>query len=148
MSHDGIVGNIPWLGGGYQTIHAAPLRRGAGHDAPGRLHGRGAPYLPQDAIQSRRNQVMLPSYAELGTHRRNQPCIEFPGNYYIYHDGIEISSFLGDVGEGEALLRFSDITNKTELSGKYSLAWKASDNDIRIGSVWMTGYYTLRIVEV
>ena len=85
----------------------------------------------------------LRKYEELDTAHRGDPCAEYPGTYYIYHNGNEVDTFTGAFGETFARDKLRRVMYHNPLGGTFSLAWKASDTDPRIGQVWFTGYYTV-----
>ena len=75
-------------------------------------------------------------YNELGTAHRNEPCVEYPGTWHAYQDGTELGQY-NTFGEALAAAKLAN----DETGNKTSVGWSASDNDPRIGQVWMTGFY-------
>lgn len=91
---------------------------------------------------------MLMKYAELGHVYRGEPCQEYPGTYYLYHNGKELCSFSGEVGETEARMRLGRTSQTDGREGEFSLAWQCTEGDPRQGEVWFTGYYTIKSLHV
>jgi len=78
-------------------------------------------------------------YALLGTHERNQPCLEYPGTWLVFVDGND--------GRGyntlyEAAEKARELAEQNPDS-KIQIGWECSNNDPRVGQVWFTGFYIL-----
>jgi hypothetical protein len=78
-------------------------------------------------------------YAELGTVYRNQPCIEYPGQWVVYCNGEEAGQH--PIFQ-EAYSQAGEVWDKATLNdNRVSICWQCSENDPRIGEVWYTGFY-------
>lgn len=81
----------------------------------------------------------MKTYAELGHVHRCEPCIEYPGEWLVYaNGGDETSHTTFDEAFSVAVDRQN---NEEEHNVTYSICWKCSDNDPRVGAVWFTGFY-------
>ena len=81
----------------------------------------------------------MKKYSELGHVYRCEPCIEYPGKWISYVNGVDeriFSSF--DEARKDASDR-QDASPNDEC--ETSVCWRCSDDDPRIGQVWFTGFY-------
>ena len=78
----------------------------------------------------------LKHYKDLGSTFRNDPCIEYPGSWLLYVDGVEQPSYNS---LEDAMIAYNKFFHETV--SKITVCWKASDNDPRIGEIWFTGFY-------
>lgn len=81
--------------------------------------------------------MSLKPYDKLETYERNQPCLEYPGEWLVYVGGNQetpCDSF-------EDALRLGHQLWDASTSTAIDISWKCSDNDPRIGEVWFTGFY-------
>ena len=76
-------------------------------------------------------------YADLTPSERVEPCIEYPGKWYIYINGKE-----NCMTSKEAAFELARINSDAD---KVSICWEASDDDPRIGKTWFTNFYRLCI---
>jgi hypothetical protein len=80
------------------------------------------------------------TFAELGHVHRNQPCIEYPGEWLVYVDGGDETSHVSfEAAYQHGLLVVEDDWYSADES--VSICWKCSDNDPRVGKAWFTGFY-------
>lgn len=84
---------------------------------------------------------------ELGTANRGDPCVEFPGEWILYYpskNGKEEEKFptfdLAFSRAKNVLNRYEDEKREYDVRD-FSICWRCSDNDPRIGQVWFTGFY-------
>ena len=93
----------------------------------------------------------LKKFDELSQIDRNAPCQEYPGDWFISFPGRdgksrETSEALSSVSR--AIEKALKIIQSYEDMGleynprDFSISWRCSDDDPRIGQVWFTGYYT------
>ena len=87
--------------------------------------------------------MVLKPYNKLGTTHRNEPCIEYPGEWIVYSAGEEHSSHpnydAAYVAAYQEALEYDKRDQHVPIN--ISICWKASDNDPRIGEVWFTSFY-------
>lgn len=82
--------------------------------------------------------MKLKSFAELGSVYRTEPCLEYPGTYFVYRNGNDEKSFPSLKEAWDYVL-----TDLSEFEGEVSICWQCSDDDPRIGQGWFTGFYRL-----
>lgn len=89
--------------------------------------------------------MKLLKYAELGAAKRNEPCEEYPGTWYVFLDGTEVGKFRdaptdppGSKGARDLACEFA---KKMSEVGTTTVCWDCDDNDPRVGQVWFTGFY-------
>ncbi len=80
-------------------------------------------------------------FAELTTSERINPCIEYPGRWFVnYHPAPGAA---GEPFDAE-FATLEEAMAKARTSGEvpaYSISWCASDDDPRVGQVWFSGFY-------
>ena len=80
-------------------------------------------------------------YAELGHVYRTEPCLEYPGTWLVFQDGVV--QVAASPTFQEALDAGRRAWDKANDGAVVSICWECSDNDPRVGQVWFTGFYKL-----
>lgn len=80
------------------------------------------------------------TYAELGHVHRGEPCVEYPGQWFVLIGGAERYACT----DREEAVRAATAFSKVDENWDYTISvfWSCSDNDPRVGQVWFTGCYT------
>jgi hypothetical protein len=81
----------------------------------------------------------MKKFSELKTHDRGNPCEEYPGTWFVYVNGNNERAF--STFEDAYIAGMLEDKKAESYLDKVTIAWKASDNDPRVGQVWFTGYY-------
>jgi hypothetical protein len=79
------------------------------------------------------------TYDELGHVHRNEPCVEYPGKWLVYANGADVDAF--DTFAEAYQIAVELQNNEEEHNVTFSICWKCSDNDPRVGKTWFTGFY-------
>lgn len=104
---------------------------------------------------------MLKKYNDLGTVHRTAPCLEYPGMWIInipgYLDsdwsrfwrseereslGHSHPSFEVALQKAKEFLSYLERCKVEYDPRDIMISWKCSDNDVRIGKIWFTPFYT------
>lgn len=92
----------------------------------------------------------MKKYAELGTVHRTEPCEEYPGSWFLYFPsksgtGKETSEALDSlesaIRKAEKILQAYEDAKLEYNPRDFTICWKCSDDDPRVGQVWFTGFY-------
>jgi hypothetical protein len=78
-------------------------------------------------------------YNQLGHVYRTEPCVEYPGTWLVFQDGVV--QVAASPTFDEALTAGRIAWDKAADGALITICWQCSDNDPRVGQVWFTGFY-------
>lgn len=96
--------------------------------------------------------LVLKRYADLGHVHRTEPCLEYPGEWLLcIPRSVEVlageyyreshASQREAKACGEKLIAWLEANGVEYNPRDFTICWKCSDEDPRMGQVWFTPFY-------